>query len=151
MADSLKDRIQDDVKAAMRAKDRARLGVLRMVTAAIKQQEVDRRVTLDDGGVVATLEKMLKQRRDSLAQFRDAGRDDLADKEAFEVELISAYMPEALGDAAIDGLVAAAVAEAGATSMKDMGKVMGLLKPKVQGRADMGAVSARVKAHLAGA
>jgi uncharacterized protein len=148
VADELKQRIQDDVKAAMRARDRTRLETLRMVTAAIKQQEVDRREVLDDGDVLAVLDKMLKQRRDSLEQFRTAGRDDLADKEAFEIGIIEAYMPAQLDDEQIDQLVMQAIREAGASSVKEMGKVMRLLKARVQARADMGEVSARVRQHL---
>jgi hypothetical protein len=151
MASQLKQRIQDDVTATMRAKDKARLGTLRLVTAAMKQIEVDSRKELDDAGVLSVLEKMLKQRRDSLQQYSDAGRDDLADQERYEIGIIEAYMPEALPADELEGLIDAAIAEAGATSMRDMGKVMGLLKPRVQGRADLGAVSATLKQKLAGA
>jgi uncharacterized protein len=151
MASQLKQRIQDDVTATMRAKDKARLGTLRLVTAAMKQIEVDSRKDLDDAGVLSVLEKMLKQRRDSLQQYSDAGRDDLADQERYEIGIIEAYMPEALPADELEGLIDAAIAEAGATSMRDMGKVMGLLKPRVQGRADLGAVSATLKQKLAGA
>jgi uncharacterized protein YqeY len=148
MTADLKSRIQDDVKSAMRARDRERLEVLRMVTAAIKQREVDERVTLDEAGVLQVLDKMVKQRRDSESQYRAAGRPELADREAFEIEVVSAYLPRPLGSAELDALIGAAVTEAGAASMKDMGKVMALLRPRVQGRADMGAVSAAVKARL---
>jgi hypothetical protein len=151
MASQLKQRIQDDVTATMRAKDKARLGTLRLVTAAMKQIEVDSRKDLDDAGVLSVLEKMLKQRRDSLQQYSDAGRDDLADQERYEIGIIEAYMPEALPADELEGLIDAAIAEASATSMRDMGKVMGLLKPRVQGRADLGAVSATLKQKLAGA
>lgn len=148
MSDDLKTRIQDDVKAAMRARDRARLGVLRLVTAAIKQKEVDDRTSLDDTAVLGVLEKMIKQRRDSLNQFVQAGRQELADQEAFEIEVIQGYMPAALSASEVDALIEAAVAETGAASMKDMGRLMGVLKPRLQGRADMGEVSARVKGRL---
>ncbi|HHH36341.1 MAG TPA: GatB/YqeY domain-containing protein [Gammaproteobacteria bacterium] len=148
MADSLKQRIQEDMKAAMRAKDSARLGVIRMILAAIKQREVDERTTLDDAQVLAVLDKMLKQRRDALAQFREAGRDDLVEKESFEVEVIQDYLPPPLDDEALDALIGEAVEATGAASPRDMGKVMGWLKPRIQGRADMGVVSARVKQRL---
>jgi len=150
MASPLKQRIQSDVTDAMRAKDKARLGTLRLVTAAIKQIEVDTRDELDDPGVLAVLEKMLKQRRDSLQQYTDAGRQDLADQESFEIGIIEAYMPAALPAQELAALIDAAIAEAGAESMRDMGKVMGLLKSQVQGRADLGAVSGAVKQKLAG-
>jgi len=150
MACPLKQRIQSDVTDAMRARDKARLGTLRLVTAAIKQIEVDTRDELDDADVLAVLEKMLKQRRDSLQQYTDAGRSDLADQESFEIGIIEAYMPEALPAEELAALIDAAIAEAGAESMRDMGKVMGLLKPRVQGRADLGAVSGAVKQKLAG-
>ena len=148
MASELKQRIQDDVKAAMRARDKPRLEALRLVTAAIKQLEVDSRKELDDTAVLGVLEKMLKQRRDSLRQYTDAGRQDLADRERFEMDIIETYMPEALPEAELAALVDAAIAEAGATTLRDMGKVMGLLKPRVQGRADMAAVSGAVKQKL---
>ena len=151
MADSLKARILEDVKDAMRARDKARLGTLRMVTAAIKQQEVDRRASsLDDSAVVAVLEKMLKQRRESVRQYEGAGREDLAAAEREEMAVIERYMPRALDAAEIDAIIEAAIDDAGAATMKDMGRVMGLLKPRVQGRADMGAVSASVRARLSG-
>ncbi len=135
----------------MRARDKARLGTLRMVTAAIKQREVDQRIShLDDASVVAVLEKMLKQRRESATQYEDAGRDDLAAAERGEIAIIEQYMPRALDAAEIDAMVEAAIDDAGAATMKDMGRVMGLLKPRMQGRADMGAVSATVKARLSG-
>ena len=150
MASQLKQRILEDVTACMRARDKERLATLRLVTASIKQLEVDSRQELDDPGVLSVLEKMLKQRRDSLEQYTDAGRQDLADQESYEITVIEAYMPAALPAAELESLVDAAIAEAGATSMRDMGKVMGLLKPQVQGRADMGAVSAAVKQKLSG-
>jgi len=151
MASELKQTIQSDVTAAMRARDKPRLGALRLVTAAIKQIEVDSRAELDDADVLAVLEKMLKQRRDSLQQYSDAGRQDLADQESYEIGIIEAYMPEALPDHELQALIDAAIAETGAASMRDMGKVMGLLKPRVQGRADLGAVSAQVKQKLSAA
>ena len=151
MADDLKLRIQEDIKSAMRARERRRLGALRQVSAAIKQREVDERVTLDSPGIVAVLERMLKQRRDSLAQFESAGRDDLASQESFEIELIEAYMPSPLSRQEIQGLIADALAETGAESMKDMGRVMAWLKPRVQGRADMKQLSASVREKLGAA
>ena len=151
MSSQLKQRIQEDVTAAMRAKDKPRLSVLRLVTAAIKQVEVDSRTELDDQGVLTVLEKMLKQRRDSLTQFTDAGRTDLADQESYEITLIENYMPEALPAEELEALIDTAISETAAGSLRDMGKVMGLLKPRVQGRADLGAVSATVKQKLAGA
>ena len=150
MATQLKNRILEDVTAAMRARDKPRLGTLRLVTAAIKQLEVDSRVELDDAGVLTVLEKMLKQRRDSPQQYSDAGRQDLADQESYEIAVIEAYMPEALPAEELDALIDATIAETGASSMRDMGKVMGLLKSQVQGRADLGAVSSTVKQKLAG-
>ena len=146
----LSARINDDVKVAMKAKDKPRLGVLRLITAAIKQREVDERITLDDDQVLAVLEKMIKQRKDSIAQYEKAGRDELAQQEAFEIGIIQDYLPEQLSDAEIDALIAEAISNSGAASMKDMGKVMGMLKPKLAGRADMGAVSGKIKAKLAG-
>ena len=141
-------RINDDVKAAMKAKDKPRLGVLRLITAAIKQREVDEQITLNDEQVLAVLEKMVKQRKDSITQYEKAGRDELAQQEAFEIGIIQDYMPEQLSDDEIDALISEAISSSGAESMKDMGKVMGLLKPKLAGRADMGAVSAKIKAKL---
>jgi len=146
----LKSRIQDETKAAMKAGEKARLGTLRLVQAAIKQREVDERIELDDTQVLAVLDKMIKQRRDSLAQYEQAGRADLAAQESFEIALIQEFMPKALSEAEIDQLVTAALAETGATSARDMGKVMGVLKPRMQGRADMTQVSALVKQKLAG-
>ena len=147
MAD-LKTRINDDVKTAMREKDKARLATLRLITAAIKQKEVDERTELNDEQVVAILEKMLKQRKDSIEQFEKAGRDELAAQEKAEIEIIQVYMPEQLSDDEIESLIKEAIASTGAESMKDMGKVMGQLKPKLAGRADMGAVSGKIKALL---
>jgi uncharacterized protein YqeY len=150
MPSQLKQRILEDVTATMRAKDKPRLGTLRLVTAAIKQLEVDSRSSLDDASVLAVLEKMLKQRRDSLQQYSDAGRQDLADQESYEIAIIETYMPEALPAVELAALIDAAIAETGATSMRDLGNVMGLLKSRVQGRADLGAVSGTVKQKLAG-
>ena len=151
MADPLKARILEDVKEAMRARDKARLGTLRMVTAAIKQREVDQRVSpLDDASVVAVLEKMLKQRRESAAQYEGAGRNDLAAAERDEIAIIEQYMPQALDPAEVDAMIETAIDDAGAATMKDMGRVMRLLKPRMQGRADMGAVSATVRTRLSG-
>ena len=146
---SLKDKLTEDMKTAMKGGDKERLGVIRLVNAAIKQREVDERIMLDDTQVLGVLEKMLKQRRDSEAQFRAAGRIDLADKEAFEIGVIQGYMPAQLSAAEVDAIIAATIAEAGAAGPKDMGKVMGLVKPKVAGRTDMGKLSERVKARLA--
>ena len=147
---NLSTRINDDVKVAMKAKDKPRLGVLRLITAAIKQREVDERITLDDDQVLAVLEKMIKQRKDSIEQYEKAGRDELAQQEAFEIGIIQEYLPEQLSDTEIDALIAEAISSSGAASMKDMGKVMGMLKPKLAGRADMGQVSGKIKAKLAG-
>ena len=148
---SLKTRINDDMKTAMRAKDTARLGAIRLLMAAMKQREVDERIELDDAGIVGVIEKMLKQRKDSIAQYEAAQRQDLADAEKFEIEVLSAYMPQALSAAEVEAIVAAAVAESGASAPSEMGKVIALVKPRVAGRADMGEVSRLVKAKLAGA
>ncbi len=149
MADTLKARITDDMKAAMRAKDKDRLGTIRLITAAIKQKEVDERIDeLDDATVLAVLDKMLKQRRDSVKQYLDAGREELAAVEEAEILVLQEYMPAPLSEAEIDALIDEAITASGASSMQDMGKVMGSLKPKLQGRADMGAVSGRIKARL---
>lgn len=147
---SLKARLSEDMKAAMKGGDKDRLGVIRLINAAIKQREVDERIELDDTQVLAVIEKMLKQRRDSITQFRDAGREDLATKEEFEVGVIQAYLPAQLGDAEIDTIVSKAIADSGASSARDMGKVVGLVKPQVAGRADMGKISALVKQKLGG-
>ncbi|WP_250514577.1 GatB/YqeY domain-containing protein [Caballeronia sp. INDeC2] len=146
---SLKDQINDDMKTAMRAKETERLGTIRLLLAGIKQREVDDRVTLDDAGITAVIDKMIKQRKDSISQFEAAGRTDLADKEKAELAVLSAYMPEQLSADAIAAEVQAAVAATGAAGPQDMGKVMGVLKPKLAGKADMTAVSAQVKAALA--
>ena len=147
---SLKSRIQDDVKNAMRAQPRERLAVLRLVTAAIKQKEVDERIELDDAQVLAVLDKMVKQRRESLEQYRSAGRDDLADQEAFELELIQTYLPEPLAEDELAELIRKNIEDTGASSIRDMGAVMNALRPQVQGRADMKAVSQAVKNQLMG-
>ena len=145
---SLKSRIQDDVKTAMRARERERLGALRLVTAAIKQKEVDERIDLDDTQVLAVLDKMAKQRRESVEQYEQAGREDLAVKERFELDLIRSYLPEPMGEDELAALIQSAIDETGASSMRDMGSVMGALRGQVQGRADMKAVSQAVKARL---
>ena len=148
MSGLLIDRIKDDMKASMKAGDKSRLGVIRLILAAIKQVEVDERITLDDGRTLQVLDKMLKQRRESIRQFADAGRNDLVAIEEAEVLVIQDFLPQALSEEEIDGMVNAAVAESGAESVKDMGKVMGLLKGKMQGRADMSIVSAKIKPAL---
>jgi uncharacterized protein len=145
---SLKDQINDDMKTAMRARETERLGTIRLLLAAIKQREVDDRVTLDDAAITAVIDKMIKQRKDSISQFQSAGRDDLVAKEQAELTILSAYMPEQLSADAIAAEVQAAIAASGATGPQDMGKVMGVLKPKLAGKADMTAVSAQVKAAL---
>lgn len=147
---TLKERIQEDMKAAMRARDAARLSAIRLLLAAMKQKEVDERQPLADADVLGIIEKMVKQRRESIAQFEKAGRQDLADQEKFEIGVLGGYLPQQMGEAEIAQAVAAAVSEAGAASVKDMGKVMALLKPRLAGRADMGKVSALVKAKLGG-
>ncbi|MES9823708.1 MAG: GatB/YqeY domain-containing protein [Candidatus Thiodiazotropha endolucinida] len=146
----LKEQILDDVKAAMKAKQKSRLGTLRLITAAIKQREVDERTELDDIQVLAILEKMIKQRRDSIKQYESAGRQELAEQEKSEITIIETYMPAGLSDDEISAMVDSAIAETNASGMQDMGKVMGLLKPRMQGRADMGKVSGLVKQKLAG-
>jgi uncharacterized protein YqeY len=138
------------MKAAMRAGEKERLGVIRMITSAIKQREVDERIVLDDSQVLVVLEKMIKQRKESLAQFQAGNRQDLVDKESAEITLLQTYMPSRLSDAELDALIAEAVAATGAASIKDMGKVMGVIKAKAQGRADMAAVGAKIKAKLGG-
>lgn len=148
---SLKTRINDDMKTAMKAKDAPRLAAIRLLMAAMKQKEVDERVELDDAAIVAVIEKMLKQRKDSITQYEAAKRQDLADAEKYEVEVLVAYMPQALSAAEVEAIVAAAVVESGAKAPADMGKVIALVKPKVAGRADMGEVSKLVKAKLSGA
>ena len=147
---SLKERITDDMKAAMRSGEKERLGLIRMITAAIKQREVDERITLDDSQVLSVLEKMIKQRKESLVQFQAGNRQDLVDKEAAEITLLQGYLPSQLSDSEIDSLISEAIQTTGAASIKDMGKVMGLIKGKAQGRADMAAVRAKIKAKLGG-
>ena len=145
---SLKAKITEDMKAAMRAKDAPRLSAIRLLLAAMKQREVDERIELSDADILAIIDKMLKQRRDSVTQYEAGGRQDLADVEKFEIGVLSSYMPQQLAEAEIAGEVAAALAAAGAKGMQDMGKVMALLKPKLAGRADMAKVSSLVKAKL---
>jgi uncharacterized protein YqeY len=145
---SLKSRIQDDVKSAMRAHEREQLAALRLVTAAIKQIEIDERIELSDAQVLAVLDKMVKQRRESLEQFEKADREDLAEKERFELSLIQGYLPEPLAEADLTSLIQSTIAEIGADSIRDMGSVMNALRPQVQGRADMKAVSQAVKTQL---
>ncbi|WP_353571858.1 GatB/YqeY domain-containing protein [Candidatus Albibeggiatoa sp. nov. BB20] len=149
MADTLKQRIQEDMKTAMRAKEKSRLAVIRLILAAMKQIEVDQRIELDDALIIAVLDKMLKQRRDSIEQYEKAERQDLADQEKYEVGIIQTYLPQQLTDAELSDIIEAVIAETGAESIKDLGKVMGMIKPKVQGRADMKAVSQQIKQRLA--
>lgn len=144
----LKQRINDDVKTSMRNKDKERLATLRLITAAIKQIEVDQRIELDDAQVLTVLDKMAKQHRDSIEQFEQAGRNDLLQKEQSELSIILEFLPKALNEEEVSALIDEAIAESGAAGMKDMGKVMGVLKPKVQGRADMGKISGIVKQKL---
>ena len=145
---ALKDRVTEDMKTAMRAGDKARLAAVRLLLAAIKQREVDERVTLDDGQVLAVIEKMIKQRREAITQFESGGRSDLAAKENAEIGVLQGYLPAQLTPSEVDALIAEAIAATGAASVKDMGKVMGFVKPKAQGRTDMGALSARIKQKL---
>ena len=144
----LKSRIQDEMKSALKAGDKRRLGVIRLLLAAIKQREVDERIELDDNQVLAVLDKMVKQRRDSLQQYEQAGRTELAEQEAFEIGVLQEYLPAALSDAEVTAMIAEAISATGASSLRDMGQVMGQLKPKMQGRADLGAVSALIKQQL---
>ncbi len=147
---SLKDRIQDDMKAAMRARDKQRLGAIRLILAAIKQREVDERIDLNESQTLAVLERMIKQRRESLAQYQSAGREDLAAQEAFEIELIQSYLPAPLSEAELDALIAHAIAATGAQSVRDMGKVMAAIKDQAQGRVDMAEVSTQIKIRFGG-
>ncbi|MEA3198425.1 MAG: uncharacterized protein QOF32_2477 [Gammaproteobacteria bacterium] len=147
---SLKERITDDMKAAMRSGEKERLGVIRMITSAIKQREVDERIVLDDTQVLSVLEKMIKQRKESLALFQTGNRQDLVDKEAAEITLLQGYLPSQLSDAELDALIRDAIGATGAASVKDMGKVMAIIKGKAQGRADMAVVGAKIKAKLGG-
>jgi uncharacterized protein YqeY len=150
MADApLKARVLEDTKRSMKGRDKPRVAILRLIAAAIKQREVDERRELDDAQIVAVLDRMAKQRRESIEQFSKARRQDLVDQETFELDIIKDYLPEALSDAEIETLINAAIAQTGAQSVRDMGKVMGLLKPQVQGRTDMAALSGRVKSQLA--
>jgi len=146
---TLKQQITEDMKTAMRAKDSARLGAVRLLLAAIKQKEVDERIELDDVAVIAIVEKLLKQRKDSATQYHAAGRQDLADQENFEIDVLTAYMPQALGSEEVAALIQQAIVDTGASSARDMGKVIAWLKPKLAGRADMAAVSGQVKNALA--
>jgi uncharacterized protein len=145
---ALKERITEDMKAAMKAADKERLGTIRLALAAIKQREVDERITLDDAQVLAVLDKMIKQRREAIAQFQSGGRADLVAKETAEIGVLQAYLPSQLSEAEIEELISESIAATGASSVKDMGKVMALVKPKAQGRADLGLVSARIKQKL---
>jgi uncharacterized protein len=147
---SLKDRIQDDLKQAMRAKNQARVDTLRLLTAAVKQREVDERVALDDTQVLAVIDKLIKQSRESIDQYQKGGRADLADREQADIAVWQTFLPQPLTPAEVEQLVGEAIAATGASSIKDMGKVMGLLKPKLQGRADIGQVSAQIKSRLGG-
>ena len=148
MPESLKSTLQADMKSSMKSGDKARLGVIRLILAAIKQVEVDERIELDDQRVIAVLDKMAKQRRESISQFDSAGREDLSSTERAELEIISEFLPEALSEAEINALIERSIAATGAASIKDMGKVMGMLKPELQGRADMGQVSQLIKSRL---
>ncbi len=147
---SLKDRVTEDMKAAMRARDSERLGTIRMITAAIKQREVDERITLDDTQVLSVIEKMIKTRKESIVQFKSGGREDLVARETKEIELLQGYLPSQLSESEVDALIGEAIAESGATSIKEMGKAMALLKQKAQCRTDMAAASAKLKAKLSG-
>ena len=147
---ALREQLNEDIKTAMKARDSERLGALRLLSAAAKQREVDERITLDDAALVAIVEKEIKKRRESIAQYEKAQRQDLADKEKFEISVIEAYLPKQLEPAEVDAIVAEAIASTGAKSAADMGKVMGVVKPRLAGKADMGKVSAMVKAKLAG-
>lgn len=147
---SLKTQITDDMKAAMRAKDQARLGAIRMLQAAIQRREVDDRIELNDEQVMSVIEKLIKQGRDAIKQYQEGGRPELAEKEQYEIAVWETYLPEQLGEEEIKALIADAISETGAQDMKDMGKVMGVLKPKLAGRADMGKVSGQIKATLSG-
>ena len=144
----LKKKIQDAVISSMKAGDKERLGVVRLISSAMKQVEVDERIELDDSRIIAILDKMVKQRRESISQFKTAGRDDLVDKESFEIDVIQEFLPQALSEEEVDNIVRQAIEQTGAESIKDMGKVMGLVKPQIIGRADMGEVSGRIKSIL---
>ena len=146
----LRDQLTEDIKTAMKAREQDKLAALRLLLSEVKRREVDERITLDDAGVISVVEKMIKQRKDSIAQYEKAQRHDLADKEKYEISVIEAYMPKQLSQAEVESIVAEAIAATGAKSAADMGKVMGVVKPKLAGRADMGKVSGLVKAKLAG-
>jgi len=146
----LREQLNDDIKSAMKAREQDKLNALRLLLSAVKQREVDERITLDDAGVVATIEKMIKQRKDSISQYEKAQRQDLADKEKFEIGILEAYMPKQLSESEVKAVIDAAVASTGAKGPADMGKVMGVVKPQLAGKADMGKVSGLVKARLAG-
>jgi len=146
---ALREQLNEDIKTAMKAREADRLAALRLMLSAVKQREVDERITLDDAGVVSVVEKMIKQRKDSIAQYEKAARQDLADKEKYEISVIEAYLPKQLSQAEVEVVVAEAIASTGAKSPADMGKVMGVVKPKLAGKADMGKVSAIVKSKLA--
>ena len=146
----LREQLTEDMKTAMKAREADKLGAVRLILAAVKQREVDERITLDDPGVIAVIEKMIKQRKDSISQFEKAARQDLADKEKFELGILEAYLPQQLSQAEVDAIIAEAVASSGAKSPADMGKVMALVKPRLAGRADMGKVSGLVKGKLTG-
>ena len=147
---ALRERLNEDIKTAMKAREQEKLNALRLMLAAVKQREVDERITLDDAGVISVVEKMIKQRKDSIAQYEKATRQDLADKEKYEIGILEAFLPQQLSQAEVDAIVADAIQSTGATSAADMGKVMGVVKPKLAGRADMGKVSGLVKAKLSG-
>jgi len=147
---ALREKLNEDIKTAMKAREQDKLGALRLMLAAVKQREVDERITLDDAGVIAVVEKMIKQRKDSIAQYEKAARQDLADKEKYEIGVIESYLPQQLSQGEIDAIVAEAIQSTGAKSAADMGKVMAVVKPKLAGRADMGKVSGMVKAKLTG-
>ncbi|NNL06751.1 MAG: GatB/YqeY domain-containing protein [Gammaproteobacteria bacterium] len=148
MSSALKDQIQDAMKTAMKGGDKERLAVIRLIMSAMKQVEVDERIELDDTRVLSILDKMVKQRRESISQFKSGGREDLADKEQAEIDIISDYLPQALSEDEIGTIINKAISDTGAASMKDMGRVMGIVKPQITGRADVGAVSAKIKSLL---
>ena len=148
MSSALKDQIQDAMKTAMKGGDKERLAVIRLMMSAMKQVEVDERIELDDARVLGILDKMVKQRRESISQFKSGGREDLADKERAEIEIISDFLPQALSEDEIETIISRAISDTGAASMKDMGKVMGIVKPQITGRADVGAVSQKIKSLL---
>jgi uncharacterized protein YqeY len=147
---ALREQLNEDIKTAMKAREQDRLAALRLMLSAVKQREVDERITLDDAGVIGVVEKMIKQRKDSISQYEKAQRQDLADKEKYEISVLESYLPQQLSQAEIDAVIGEAIASTGAKSAADMGKVMGVVKPRLAGRADMGKVSGLVKARLAG-